>query len=87
MTQDSSHLKLLARELLKELENADSSDDEAIQLLKSLETNVQDVISRQNTSNEVTDLLINLESRFAVDHPVAERTVRDIIDTLNKMGI
>lgn len=87
MNQDSSRLKMLASELLKELRNADTPDDEAIELLQNLETDVQDIIDRRQSSNEITDLLINLESRFAVDHPVAERTIRDIVDTLNKIGI
>lgn len=87
MPHDSSKLKILAKELLKELRNADTPDEEAIDLLKNLETDLQDMIERRQDSNEVIDLLANLESRFAVDHPVAERSIRDIIDALNKMGI
>jgi len=87
MTDETSRLKTLAGELLDELSKADAPDVEALELLQNLDAQLQDVIERSQDSNEITDLLTNLESRFAVHHPVAERYVRDIIDSLSKMGI
>ncbi|WP_185906529.1 DUF4404 family protein [Teredinibacter haidensis] len=87
MTDESRNIKSLANQLLDELSNADNPDVEALELLENLGSNLQEVIERTRSSNEITDLLANLESRFAVSHPIAERYIRDIIDSLSKMGI
>ncbi|WP_045857433.1 DUF4404 family protein [Teredinibacter purpureus] len=84
---DESKLKSLAQQLIHELKQANTPDTKALELLRDLDSNLQDVVERTRASNEIVDLLTNLESRFAVSHPVAERTLRDLIDVLNKMGI
>lgn len=87
MTDNSSKLKELARQLHAELQQTEAPDPEALALMEDLGSDLQGVLERNQSSNEVVDLLTTLESRFAADHPVAERTIRDIIDTLGKMGI
>jgi len=87
MTEQSNKIKVLANQLLEELQKSDEPDQEALALIKDLNCDLQSVVARNQDSNEITDLLTNLESRFAVDHPVAERFIRDIIDTLGKIGI
>ena len=37
--------------------------------------------------DSVVDRARSVETRFAVDHPVAERFLREIIDALAKVGI
>jgi len=80
-------LSLLAQ-LQKELDNGATLDNETIALLKKLDRNVDAMIeSAENDNAPVMDDAIALEARFAVDHPVAERVIRELIDTLSKMGI
>lgn len=81
-------LKSLLQELKSELRDAKNADEETRDLMLSLDTQLQAVL---NTSSPIDptieDTLTELESRFAVDHPIAERCVREILDALNKMGI
>tara|TARA_R100001377_G_scaffold27905_1_gene15040 strand:- start:267 stop:572 length:306 start_codon:yes stop_codon:yes gene_type:complete len=80
-------LSLLAQ-LQKELDNGATLDNETIALLKKLDRNVDAMIaSAENDNAPVMDDAIALEARFAADHPVAERVIRELIDTLSKMGI
>jgi len=81
-------IKALAMQLREELQKADQPDTEALELLQSLDTDLQRVITQeQELELDINDVLTQLESRFATEHPVAERYVRDIIDALSKMGI
>lgn len=81
-------LRSLLAQLQKELDNGATLDNETIALLKKLDRNVDAMIeSAGNDNAPVMDDAIALEARFAVDHPVAERVIRELIDTLAKMGI
>lgn len=81
-------LRSLLAQLQKELDNGATLDNETIALLKKLDRNVDAMIeSAGNDNAPVMDDAIALEARFAADHPVAERVIRELIDTLGKMGI
>lgn len=78
----------LLAQLQSELDNGDTLDNETIALLKKLDRNVDAMIESVGNENApVMDDAIALEARFAVHHPVAERVIRELIDTLSKMGI
>ena len=91
-------LKLLAR-LRSELQQIDPVDTSALDMLKSLETSIHQQQQQTNTSqNEAPPLsehqdkpfieqLEELEVSFATEHPLIEQTLREIINTLGKMGI
>ncbi len=85
MNDASTKLKGLAAELRKSLQQ-EQPDQETLNLLESLESDLHQVIE-DNRADNLSSLLAELESRFAVNHPVAERYLRDIINTLGKMGI
>lgn len=86
MNQDK--VRGLLAQLQKELDNGATLDNETIALLKKLDRNVDVMIESAGTENApVMDDAIALEARFAADHPVAERVLRELIDTLGKMGI
>ncbi|SMF51906.1 protein of unknown function [Alteromonadaceae bacterium Bs31] len=87
MKDAGSKLKTLANELRQALQDEESPDQEALGLLQNLEADLHQVIEQNLSTNEMSDLLAELQTRFAVSHPVAERYIRDIIDTLGKMGI
>lgn len=81
-------VRSLLAQLQKELDNGVTLDKETIALLKKLDSNVDAMIESAESGNApVMDDAIALEARFAVDHPVAERVLRELIDTLGKIGI
>ena len=82
---------LLAR-LHKELENTDEVDAETLELVRELDTEINRLVESESDSgsdefDNVMDHAKSVETRFAVDHPVAERFLREIIDALAKVGI
>ena len=80
---------LLAR-LHQELENTDKVDTETLELVRELDTEINRLVESDPGSDEfdnVMDQARAVETRFAVDHPVAERFLREIIDALAKVGI
>ncbi len=82
---------LLAR-LHKELENTDEVDAETLELVRELDTEINRLVEPESDSgsdefDNVMDHAKSVETRFAVDHPVAERFLREIIDALAKVGI
>lgn len=81
-------IRSLLAQLQKELDNGATLDNETIALLRKLDKNIDAMIeSAENDNAPVMDDAIALEARFAVNHPVAERVLRELIDTLGKMGI
>ena len=80
---------LLAR-LHTELENTDEVDSETLELVRGLEVDIDRLVESDSVAGEfdnVMDRAKSVEARFAVDHPAAERFLREIIDALAKVGI
>lgn len=81
-------IRSLLAQLQKELDDGATLDNETIALLRKLDKNVDAMIESDEGDNApVMDDAIALEARFAASHPVAERVLRELIDTLGKMGI
>ena len=58
-------------------------------MLKSLDADIHDVLEKDEQGagdGPVLEQAKMLEARFATDHPVAERFMREVIDTLVKLG-
>lgn len=86
MNQDK--LRQLLAQLQEELAHDAALDNETLLLLKQLDRNVDALIaSAQDVNAPVMDDAIALEARFAATHPVAERLLREFIDTLSRIGI
>ena len=65
-------------------------DDDTAQQLIHLDERVLEALSAGNPGAEIEQALESareLEVRFAVEHPVAERIVRELITTLERIGI
>ena len=75
----------LLAELSTELHNTGEVDDETRRLLGQLHDDIDRLTGESHAS--AVDLAKNLESRFAANHPVAERIAREFADILAKMGI
>ena len=81
-------LKSLLASIHDELENTDL-DAETRSMLKSLDSDIHELLDSDDEAADrpVIEQAGQLEARFASEHPVAERFMREIIDTLVKLGV
>lgn len=75
----------LLTELNRELRAAGDVDPKTRELLSKLNDDIERLAG--DTQSSAIDRAKHLESRFAADHPVAERIARELADILAKMGI
>ena len=81
-------IRLLLSELQQELARAEEVDDETLALVRRLDENIDEFIeSAEQRNSPVLDDAIALEARFASNHPVAERLLRELVDNLARIGI
>lgn len=83
-------VKELLAQLNSELETTDKVDSETLELVRELDKEIHRLVESDASPGDVESVLdqaTSIETRFAVDHPVAERFLREIIDTLAKVGI
>jgi hypothetical protein len=86
---DQSIKELLAL-LHSELEKTDEVDSETLNLVQELDEEIHRLVESDTASDDVGNVLdraTSIETRFAIDHPKAERFLREIIDALGKVGI
>lgn len=72
------------------LEKTDKVDPETLKLVRELDEDINRLVESGSVDDEfdnVVDRAKSVETRFAVEHPVAERFLREIIDALSKVGI
>jgi hypothetical protein len=81
----SERIRDLLAELNKELQSTGDIDAETRDLLAQLNEDLDELTNGDDVS--AGDRAKELESRFAANHPVAERITREIADILAKMGI
>jgi hypothetical protein len=83
-------LKELLSSLQDTLEHTERVDAETLDLVRELDAEIHRLTEAGASSIEyegALDQAKSMEARFAVDHPVAERFLREIIDALAKVGI
>ncbi len=83
-------LKDLLDRLHRELEKTDQIDPDTLAQVRQLDADIQRLVDSDTPTGEVDSVLdraASIETRFAIDHPVAERFLREIMDTLAKLGI
>lgn len=83
------NLKKLLNKLHDALENTEKVDSETLKLVQDLDEDINRLLDADSDDDvdNVVDRAKSVETRFAVDHPVAERFLREIIDALAKVGI
>ncbi|MBT8058134.1 MAG: DUF4404 family protein [Xanthomonadales bacterium] len=84
------NLKDLLNRLQDALDRTESVDEETLQLVKELDEDINRLIETGAEGDDYDNLVEraqSVETRFAVDHPVAERFLREIIDALARIGI
>lgn len=80
-------VKALLSELKAELAATDSLDEETLELARRLDQDMDMLIDRSEPRVPELENAIALEARFAANHPVAERIVRELVAVLGRMGI
>jgi len=85
---DKKIRKLLAK-LHEEVQKTEV-DADTRSSLRELDSDIHDLLNSSTPAPDANFVLERaklLESRFATNHPVIERFMREVIDTLSKMGV
>jgi hypothetical protein len=85
----NSRLKELLAAIHEEMDRADA-DRETRAMLKTLDADIHELLgedARESGDGPILEQAKHLEARFATTHPAAERFMREVIDTLVKMGL
>ncbi len=82
-------LKEIMTELVAELEKTEGVETETIDVARRLQSDIDDLANPEidTSENTILDDAIALEASFAATHPVAERAIRELINTLSRIGI
>jgi len=82
-------LKELMSALIAELRDTDGVDPDTLELANKLGVDIEELTDPdvESDSASMLDDAIALEARFAATHPVAEKTIRELINSLSKIGI
>lgn len=83
-------LKKLLESLQQTLENTDKVDPETLEMVRELDQDINRLLDPESPENEydtVIERAQSVETHFAINHPRAERFLREIIDTLSRVGI
>lgn len=95
---DATELKTLLQRLKNELESGQPVAPELKALLQDLDRDIQQALetrpspagSQASPADDTDSLNARaqaIEARFSTDHPYLASTLRDVLDTLGKMGI
>ena len=82
-------IRELMVELLGELEKTQSIDDDTVEVARKLEADIEDLVNPEvdTSENTVMDDAIALEASFAASHPMAEKIIRELVNSLSRLGI
>jgi hypothetical protein len=83
-------LKALLAQLHDALEQTEDLDSDTLEQVRELDDEIARLLDPEfpeDESGPVIDKAREVEARFAVDHPVAVRFLREIMDSLAKVGI
>jgi Domain of unknown function (DUF4404) len=90
---ETQELAALLKKLQSELESGKPVDPSLKQSLLTLDQDIQKVLAQgsplvgHEDEVSINERALELETRFAADHPYLATTLRDVMDTLGKMGI
>lgn len=87
----NQHLKDTLKKLHANLASTNAVDAEMAALLKVLDSDIQNLLNKKgehapDVSNLVTRAQ-SLSAKFATEHPQLEQVMRELADTLARMGI
>ncbi len=86
---NEERVKLLLAELLQEINQSEEPDEELLESARRLEADIDALLNPDvdSSDNTVMDDMIALEAQFATNYPVAEKIVRELVNSLSRIGI
>ncbi|RZL01964.1 MAG: DUF4404 family protein [Rubrivivax sp.] len=88
---DTNNLKTALAQLQRELESGGKLDPELLQQLKALDNDIHAALAANERQDDLVSSLNErtqeIDARFSAEHPYLSTTLRDVMDTLGKMGI
>jgi hypothetical protein len=90
---ETQELAALLKKLKTELESGQPVDASLKASLHSLDQDIQKVLAQGSPlaghadEASINERALELETRFAAEHPYLATALRDVMDTLGKMGI
>lgn len=86
---NEAKVKQLLKELLDEISRDENGDEELLASAQRLESDIDSLLNPEvdSSDNTVMDDMIALEARFATNYPVAEKIVRELVNSLSRIGI
>lgn len=84
-----SRVAELVRELVAEIEGTPSLNKDLLDSAKKLELGINDLVDPEvdTSENTLLDDAIALEASFAATHPTAAKIIRELVDSLSRIGI
>jgi len=82
-------VKQLLKELLEEIAQSENPDQELLGSAQRLQSDIDSLLNPDvdSADNIVMDDMISLEAQFATNYPVAEKIVRELVNSLSRIGI
>lgn len=82
-------VKQLLQELLEEIGQGENPDEELLGSAQRLQSDIDSLLNPDvdSSDNTVMDDMIALEAQFATNYPVAEKIVRELVNSLSRIGI
>lgn len=79
----------LLKELLEEIGQGENPDEELLGSAQRLQSDIDSLLNPDvdSSENTVMDDMIALEAQFASSYPVAEKIVRELVNSLSRIGI
>lgn len=86
---NEARIKQLLNELLDEIKQGENQDEELLASTQRLEADIDALLNPEvdTSDNTVMDDMIALEAQFATNYPVAEKIVRELVNSLSRIGI
>lgn len=84
------NIKSTLNKLRASLEKIENPDQELTSLLKQLDADIQQILSKNEStsvSNHLMERVQEIGARFASEHPHLDPILRDLADMLGKMGV
>ncbi|MBU2678086.1 MAG: DUF4404 family protein [Gammaproteobacteria bacterium] len=85
----NTQIRELLAKLRKEIKKTEL-DEDTRELVRDLDADIDDLLDPEGNRAETDSVLQKareLETNFATEHPTIERFMREVIDTLVRMGI
>ena len=85
---NEENIRDLLTQLHQELRQTDEVEPETLELVRKLDRDFREVIhNAEDVNSPLLQDAISLEAIFAVNHPLAEKIIRELINSLGRMGI